>query len=244
MELIGELVVVGEQTGVLLAERDHDGAGQRREIDDEARLEALLRVPEHVGEHEAALGVGVQVLDRLARHRGDDVARPDGRSRRHVLDDADEAHGVDGRLALGQRVHEADDAAAPPMSPFMSSMPAAGLIEMPPVSKTTPLPMKASGLARFDLAPCHCMTATRAGRTLPCATDSSVFILSSFSASTSRISTSRPTPLELLDAIGELDRAQHVGRLVDEIAGEVDAVGERALRLRTRRGPCRDRRSG
>ncbi len=35
--------------------------------------------------------------------------------------------------------------AAPPMSPFMSSMFAAGLIEMPPVSKQTPLPIKATG---------------------------------------------------------------------------------------------------
>ena len=39
-------------------------------------------------------------------------------------------------------------AAAPAMSPFMSSMRgAAGLIEMPPVSNTTPLPTKASGCA-------------------------------------------------------------------------------------------------
>ena len=39
--------------------------------------------------------------------------------------------------------------AAPPMSPFMSSMPAAALIEMPPVSKQTPLPMKATGCSPF-----------------------------------------------------------------------------------------------
>ena len=36
--------------------------------------------------------------------------------------------------------------AAPAMSPFMSSMPAAGFIEMPPVSNVTPLPMKQTGL--------------------------------------------------------------------------------------------------
>ncbi len=35
--------------------------------------------------------------------------------------------------------------AAPPMSPFMSSMPPADLIEMPPVSKQTPLPTNATG---------------------------------------------------------------------------------------------------
>src|SRR6187431_2170899 len=39
--------------------------------------------------------------------------------------------------------------AAPAMSPFMSSMLAAGLIEIPPVSKHTPLPMKASGAVPF-----------------------------------------------------------------------------------------------
>ena len=36
-------------------------------------------------------------------------------------------------------------APAPPMSHFIASMPAAGLIEMPPVSKVTPLPTKAIG---------------------------------------------------------------------------------------------------
>ena len=36
--------------------------------------------------------------------------------------------------------------AAPAMSPFISSMLAAGLIEMPPVSNVTPLPTKATGL--------------------------------------------------------------------------------------------------
>src|SRR5918996_665531 len=39
--------------------------------------------------------------------------------------------------------------AAPAMSPFMSSMLAAGLIEMPPVSKHTPLPMNAIGGVPF-----------------------------------------------------------------------------------------------
>ena len=38
-------------------------------------------------------------------------------------------------------------AAAPAMSPRISSMPAAGLMEMPPVSKQTPLPTKATGAA-------------------------------------------------------------------------------------------------
>src|ERR1700678_2522326 len=44
---------------------------------------------------------------------------------------------------------------APPMSHFMSSMPPAGLIEIPPVSNVTPLPMNASGLSRFLPRPEH-----------------------------------------------------------------------------------------
>src|SRR6185437_1309527 len=39
-ELLGERVVIGEAPGILVAERDDDGAGQRREVDHEARLEA------------------------------------------------------------------------------------------------------------------------------------------------------------------------------------------------------------
>ena len=45
---------------------------------------------------------------------------------------------------------------APAMSHFISSMPAAGLIEMPPLSKVTPLPIKASGGAPTSPAvPAH-----------------------------------------------------------------------------------------
>ena len=69
------------------------------------------------------------------------------------------------------------------MSNFMSSMPPAGLMEMPPVSKVTPLPMKAIGLvvalAFLPLpppppdAPSHCITTMRGSLSLPCATPSS-----------------------------------------------------------------------
>ena len=95
---------------MLGAERDHDRAGQRREIDHEFRLELLGHVPEHVGQHEAAFGVGVDDLDGLARHRGDDVAGPLRVAVGHVLDEADGADGVDLGLARGQRMHQADDA--------------------------------------------------------------------------------------------------------------------------------------
>ena len=55
-----------KSAGDCVAERDHAGAGQRREVDDRVGLAARRRRREHVGQHQAALGVGVQHLDRLA----------------------------------------------------------------------------------------------------------------------------------------------------------------------------------
>ena len=49
-------------------------------------LKRSLAVPERIGQHEAALGVGVDHLDGLARHRGDDVARALRIAVDHVLD--------------------------------------------------------------------------------------------------------------------------------------------------------------
>ena len=106
----GQFVVVGEQAGIFGAERDHDRAGQRCEIDHEFRLELLRHVPEHVGQHQAAFGVGVDDLDGLARHRGDDIAGALRVAVGHVLDQADGADRVDLGLARGQRMHQPDHA--------------------------------------------------------------------------------------------------------------------------------------
>ena len=82
--------------------------------------------------------------------------------------------------------------AAPAMSPFMSSMLAAGLIEMPPVSKHTPLPMKATGASPF-LPPFQRITTTRLSRAEPWPTPSSAFMPSFFIALRSSTSTATPT---------------------------------------------------
>jgi hypothetical protein len=66
--------VAAEQARRPAPERDHARAGQRREVDDRDRIELALRIMQRIGEHDAALGVGVEHLDRLARRRGDDVA--------------------------------------------------------------------------------------------------------------------------------------------------------------------------
>ena len=91
---------------MLLAERHHDGAGERRQIDHEFRLEAVVGVPQRIGQHEAALGVGVQHLDGLAGHRGDDVAGPLRIAVDHVLDATDDAERIDLGLARGEHVHQ------------------------------------------------------------------------------------------------------------------------------------------
>ncbi len=59
--------------------------------------------------------------------------------------------------------------AAPPMSNFISSISAAGLIEMPPVSKVMPLPTSTIGACVFA-APWYCATMKRGGSAEPCAT--------------------------------------------------------------------------
>ena len=78
------------------------------------------------------------------------------------------------------------------MSPFMSSMPAAGLIERPPVSKHTPLPMKATGASLF-LPPFQRMMTTRLSFRDPCPTPSNAFMPSFFIAGTSSTSTATPS---------------------------------------------------
>ena len=70
---VAPFVVVREEAGVEVAERELHRAGQRREVDD-VRRSLAPRVPERVGEHEPAFRVGVRDLDRLAVRRAEDVA--------------------------------------------------------------------------------------------------------------------------------------------------------------------------
>jgi hypothetical protein len=59
------------------------------------------------------------------------------------------------------------------MSYFISSISAAGLIEMPPVSKVMPLPTSTTGLAPFFVAPSYFMTISLGGWAEPAATERS-----------------------------------------------------------------------
>ena len=78
----------------------------------------------------------------------------------------------------------------PPISYFISSIPFEGLIDMPPVSKVTPLPTNATGLFPFPFfEPYHFITTSFDGFSLPWPTQSkepipNFFILVSSSTST------------------------------------------------------------
>ena len=116
--------------------------------------------------------------------------------------------------------------AAPAMSPFMSSMPAAGLIEMPPVSKHTPLPMKATGASPF-LPPFQRITTTRlvARRALP---DAEQRVHAELLQRGHVEHLDRDAGfLERLRAAGEFLRVEDVGRLVDQVARQPHAAGDR-----------------
>ena len=107
--------------------------------------------------------------------------------------------------------------AAPAMSPFMSSMLAAALIEMPPVSKQTPLPMKATGASPF-LPPFQRITTTRllARRALADA-EQRVHAELLHRLDVEHLDVDAGL-LQHGHAAGEFFRIEDVGRLVDEIA--------------------------
>ena len=64
---------------------------------------------------------------------------------------------------------------APPISIVISSIPPAGFIEIPPVSKTTPLPTNANG-SPPELPPSQCIMTTFDSLSEPCPTHKSVRI--------------------------------------------------------------------
>ena len=162
--------------GVEVAERELHRAGERREVED-VRRALRARVPERVREHEPSLGVGVRDLDRLAvrgaRMSPGRNASPPGmfsaarRPRRREP----------AARARRSRRCPAITAAPPAMSPFMSSMPSAGLSEIPPVSNVIALPTSPSmtsavGARRARSAgrsgAARCALPRRRPRTRPC----------------------------------------------------------------------------
>ena len=82
-----------------------------------------------------------------------------------------------GSFRLAAALNTPNTVAAPHMSYFISSMAAAGLIEIPPVSKVIPLPTSAMG-ADLVLPPLYSSTMSRGGCADPAVTDRNEPILS------------------------------------------------------------------
>ncbi len=215
---------------MLLAERDHDRAGQRGEIDHRFRLEALLHVPKAIAEHHAALGVGVEHLDGLTGHRLDHVARTHRAAARHVLDETDDADGVYLCLARGEFVHQADHACRP------------GHVALHVFHAGSRLQRDAAGVEGDALADDGDRCAAFRARALPLQHRD---VTGLFAALPHREQRPHAELLqgflsqhldlhaelgELFGACGELGRPEYVGRLVDEIAGQRDAFADGARR--------------
>ena len=79
-QVLGHGGVVAHHAGVPGAERDRDRTGQRRDVDDHIGMLAARR-DEAVREHEPALGIGVEHLDRRAVEHAQHIARAASRDR-------------------------------------------------------------------------------------------------------------------------------------------------------------------
>ena len=87
--VVGERVVIGEQSGQIRPERDPGGAGQGGEIEDQLGL-LLAGAGERVAEDQAAFRIGIADLDGEALAALQDIAGPEGGARYGILDRRDQ----------------------------------------------------------------------------------------------------------------------------------------------------------
>ena len=71
-----------------------------------------MNIPQHVGQHEAAFGIGVQNGDGLAGHGFDNIAWSLRLAINGVFNHANGAHDIHFGFAFCQGVHEPDDASS------------------------------------------------------------------------------------------------------------------------------------
>jgi len=74
-QLLGQLVVITEQTSSLAAKSDFDGASQSRQVNELLWLEFSLNVGEGVSKNETSLSIGVTNLDSEPLHRLNNITR-------------------------------------------------------------------------------------------------------------------------------------------------------------------------
>ena len=175
-------------------------------------------------------GVGVEHLDGLPRHRSDDVARTLRAPARHVLDETDDADRVDLGLALGERLHQPDHAGR------------ARHVALHVLHAGGGLQRDAAGVEGDALADQRDRVAALRAGAAPLHDHDVARLLAALPDREQRVHAEPLQRLgsehfdlhadlcELLRARRELGRAEHVRRLVDEIARERDAVENCARR--------------
>jgi hypothetical protein len=89
---------------------DHAGTRQRRDVHHCRRIEALC-VSQRIAQDQPSFRIGVENLDGLAGHAGDDVARFGRIPIRHVLAGRNNADDIDRKTDLRHRLERAQDAA-------------------------------------------------------------------------------------------------------------------------------------
>ena len=104
-QLVGQLVVVGEERRHVGPERNARGAGERREIENQFRV-VLVGKRERVGEDQPPFGVGIADLDGDALARGVDVARPEGGAGNRILHRRDQDAQPQAKLARHDHMRE------------------------------------------------------------------------------------------------------------------------------------------
>ena len=108
LDLLDEPVVVAHQAGDLGAERHHAGAGEGGEVDDRVGL-GLGGERQAVGQDQTTLGVGVEHLDRLAVADLEHVAGAGGVTAEHVVGHRNPGPDLAWDLEVLQHRHGADD---------------------------------------------------------------------------------------------------------------------------------------
>ena len=89
-----QLVIIGEDAGGDMAQGNDHCTRQCRRIHHDCRLEAL-RIGERITQDQAALGVGIEDFNGVARHRFDDIARPRCVPTRHVFTGWHQHHNIE-----------------------------------------------------------------------------------------------------------------------------------------------------
>src|SRR5262249_22492263 len=103
-EVLAGVIVIREEPRVELAKGYGYGSGECCRVD-EVRCAELLCIGQAVGEDEATFGVGVDDVDGLAGHGGEDVGWLVGLAGWHVLSGADDGEDLDRWLELGDGAH-------------------------------------------------------------------------------------------------------------------------------------------